>query len=1075
MNVFASIARFFISNRKLSFLILVIIFLWGALSFKMMPKQYNPNIVAPAFLINVDFPNATVDEVYRLVTQPLEDVLSEIPGVEDIYSKSYHGGRSSVVVQFYVGQDMEKSTITLRQKLSSRIDLSPVGAGEPYISAIDPEDLPIKTLALYSEKLDPVDLRQRAHALKEDIKLINGVSLVNIIGGRRREISIVLDLEKMKKTKTSLDEIQQALERTSLLKDLGVIKSKENYYTLEMGEQADTVDDIKNIIIASNFDYQLRIKDVAEVKASLVERSSYVNYLKDNKKYQDAVYVAISKLKGKNIVDVSNAIDKTIDVLKTRKPYFVDLKIDTVKDEGKTADEEIKGLVLNLAQAITIVFVVLFLFLNHRAAMIVAFSIPMTLLTVFGVGNLFGYTINRITLFALILSLGMLVDSATVVIENIVSLKKRNIDEEKEMLIPSAVAEIGTGLMFSTLTTVLAFIPMRFVSGMMGPYMGPIPFFVSTALIVSLIYAYTLNPWLAYLFCSDNIKSEVDKKCGFLCAILTKNVLLYRIALESLLSNKKVRVRFLTICFVALLISLSLPVFKLLRFRMLPKADRPQVYLQIDLNRGVSVESAQNIADRAIAALSDKNIKSIQTFTAVAPVLDFNGMFRGVDERFNTNNITLKLNLVHQESRKKASEDIAFEYRQRLLNEFKNDLSVRFVMVEDPPGPPVKSTFQVKIKSADKKLLYAVSSKLENIVKQIKGIEDVDNSIMESNTKYLMYVDKTAAARADVDVASISNDLETVFKGRNIAVVHSDFNFEQEYAVLRIEKEKRDSIADLDNIYVVNKSGLYIPMSSLVKISTAVQEDVYINDNREKTVYISGEMGKRSVMYACLDLISDLKNFNLSGRDVKLLKMNLFELRYLVDGKDEFKIELGGEWDITIAVFRDLGLAMLIALVLIYLVLVAQFRSFLIPGLIFVTIPLALIGVLPGFSILFALKRIYFSATSMIGVIALSGIVVNNAIIFIEHVKQSANKFDNLKDLLLDSGLTRMRPILLTSITTILGSLVIASDPVWSGLAWSIVFGLSLSSLLTLLVFPCLVYHFLNDNWQEVFMKKNNS
>lgn len=1069
MNIFGRISAFFIANKKLSFLILIITFLWGIISFSLMPKQYNPDIVAPSFAINVEFPNATVDEVYRLVTQPLENVLVEIPGIEDIYSKSYHGGRSSVIVQFYVGEDMEESMITLRQKLSSRINLSPVGAKEPYISTIDPEDLPIKTYALYSDKLSPLELRKRAFQLKDELKLVEGTSILDIVGGRKHEISIVLDPELMEATNSSLNEIEQALSRTSILGDLGQVKSESNYYKLEMREHAATVDEIKDIIIASNFQNQLRVKDIATVGSSLVERESYVNFTSKNKTYHDVVYLAVSKQKGTNVVKVSKALDKKLSILRGRRDYFKDLNVEVVKDEGRTASEEIGGLIKNLFQAIFIVFLILFAFLNHRAAMIVAFSIPMTLLTVFGIGNLLGYTINRITLFALILSLGMLVDSATVVVENIVRLKKLKPTKAKENMIPEAVAEIGTGLLFSTLTTVLAFIPMSFVTGMMGPYMGPVPFFVSTALIVSLIFAYTLNPWLAYSFCCDELKSDLDNKCGVLCSLLKQAVQKYKEMLSTLLGDRKKRLRFLSLCFCVLLIALSLPVVKLLRFRMLPKADREQIYVQIDLERGVSLLHAQTVADKAVEVLmKNNNLLSIQTFTAESPVLDFNGLFRGVSERNQKHNITLKLNLTHPDTRKLASEDIAFSCRELLLKEFQDTEGLNITLVEDPPGPPVKSTFQLKLKSTNPDLLHSAAKIIEQEAASIDGVEDIDSSILAKNHKYLLYVDKTEAAKVDVDVASITNELETVFKGRNTAVYHSDYNYEQEYIAMRFARDIRDDISDLDKITVANTQGLHIPLSRFVKVVSAVEEDVYLNDNRERTVYISGEMAKRSVTYAAIDYLRKLKNLKIPGYDLELRKFSILSAEFLVNAKDELRVEIGGEWDLTMKVFRDLGMAMLVALILIYLVLVAQFRSFIVPALIFVTIPLALIGVLPGFALLFAINRIYFSATSMIGVIALSGIVVNNAIIFVEHLRQSINEFDNLKDLLIDAGLTRMRPILLTSVTTILGSLVIASDPVWSGLAWSIVFGLSLSSLLTLVVFPCLVYHFLNKNWKQV-------
>ncbi|MDP8212723.1 MAG: efflux RND transporter permease subunit [Candidatus Zapsychrus exili] len=1066
MNIYGKISEYFLKNKKLSFLIFIGIILWGSISFVIMPKQYNPDIVAPAFSVDVEFEGATVDEVYQIVTKPLEDILAEIPSIENIYSKSIQGGKSSVIVEFFVGENLEESMIILRQKISSRLNLSPLGVSDPYIYSIDPEDLPIKTVVLYSNDKDPVALRKIAYQLRDELKQVKGTSLAEVAGGRKREFQIVLDPLKMSTSQTSLIEIMQALNNTSLLKDLGLVKTKDKYFKVETQEQVVGVKDIENIIIASNYEKSLKVSDVATVIEKEKEYEDYVNFYKKGLNLDNAVFLSISKQKGKNIINVSNDIDSKLADLVKRRDYLKGINIEIVKDEGRIAKEEISGLTKNLIQAIAIVFFVLFCFLNHRAALIVAFSIPMTLLTVLALGNLFGYTINRITLFALILSLGLLVDSATVVIENIVKNKKKFPELDKISLVSQSVSEVGTGLFLSTLTTVLAFIPMAFVTGMMGPYMGPLPFFVSAALIVSLIYAYTMNPWLAGVFCKDKIESSIEQKCGVICNIMRFVLERYKSILSGLIDDKKKRFRFLLGAFVILLIVLTFPVIKLVRFRMLPKADREQIYVYMDLDRGISIESTNAVSNEASnLLLKEKDILSIQSFVGIPPVLDFNGLFRGVQERKETNQITLKLNLTHPNKRVLKSEELAYEYRELLEGNFKENKSLRIKVVEDPPGPPVKSTFYVKVKSRNKKLLYSVAGDIEKISKEIEGVKDIDVSSLEEHKKHVLSIDKDLAAKLKVSVESISNELETIFSGKIIGVYHSDYNYEQEYIVLKFDRDLRDSIKDLENINIQNELGNYIPVSRFIKVESQLQEDIILNDNREQVIYISGEMGKRSVTYAAIDLLKKLSNYKVFANNSELTKFSLVGAEYLVNETDVVKIEIGGEWDLTVKVFRDLGLAIAVAIILIYLVLVAQFNSFVLPLLILGTIPLALIGVMPGFAILFIVFRVYFSATSMIGVIALAGIVVNNAIIFIEYVIQAARDHSSLKSTLLDAGVTRARPILLTSITTILGSLVIASDPVWSGLAWSIVFGLSLSSVLTLVVFPVLVYQFLGDKW----------
>ena len=1066
MNLYGRITAYCIENKKLTFLLVCAVILWGIISFIIMPKQYNPDIVAPAFQISVSFPGSTVDEVYQLVTKPLEDVLNEIPGVENIYSQSIQGGRSSVVAEFYVGQNLEKSMITLRQRIASRLNLAPLGASTPYISSIDPEDLPIKTIALYSSSLSPVELRRRAFYLKDGLKTIPGTAQISIFGGQQREFDIILDPQKMEETQSSLNEINQMLNNTSLLKELGLIKTADYYYHIELQEQALTAKDIGNIVIVSNIEEQLRIKDIATVVAGVREDDEYVTYRTKDVAMPHAVYLAVAKKKGTNIIAVSRRIDARLKALRARAPYLSGVTTTIVRDEGRVAREEITGLIINLMEAIGIVFIVLLGFLNHRAALIVASSIPITLVTTIAFGNLFGYTINRITLFALILSLGMLVDSATVVIENVVKNQARYPGKARTPLIADSVSEIGARLFLSTLTTVLAFIPMAFITGMMGPYIGPLPFFVSTALITSLVFAYTMNPWLASLFCKKAEMTTGLDRCNAFCQFARRAVGWYERLLRALLTRPALRRTFLLGAFLVLLAALSLLPFGCVRFRMLPKADREQMYVYVDLARGSSIERSYAASEAVTAALLKQDyVKSVQGFIGTPPVLDFNGLFRGIADRNATYQMTLKINLTRPGERPVTSEQLALRYRPVIYQALKAYPDASVMLVEDPPGPPVRSTYLLDVKCNDPAVLHAVTKDLEQKVRHIRGIDDLDTSILEPIDKYTLSVNTREAARSKISVGDVAEQLETVFSGKVIGVYHSDYNHEQEYIVLKFDRSLRDNIDDLAHITVSNALGNHIPLSQLVNVHTIPEENIVRNDNRERTAYVYGEMGKRSVTYAGIDTLRLLFHYSCPGLSLKRTSFSLLRATYLVNGKETLTIAMDGEWKLTVKVFRDLGTAMAVAVVLIYLVLVAQFNSFRMPVLIMGTIPLALVGVMPGFAFLFVLWRVYFSATSMIGVIALAGIVVNNAIILIEYIIQVIPDNTSLVDTLIDAGKTRMRPIMLTSVTTVLGSLVIAADPVWSGLSWSIAFGLSLSTVLALVVFPTLVYEYLGEKW----------
>jgi len=1064
MNIFGKLCHYFVLNKRLSLLIFIGIIMWGLLSFIMTPKQYNPEITAPAFNVTVEFPGATSREVYELVTRPLEDVVQQIPGVDEIFSQSHHGGRSVVTVFFDVGESFDESKIRLRQRISSNLDLKPLGVKDVLIESIDPDDLSILTIGLFSDQLDPVQLRKRALKIRNELKRISGASIVQIVGGRQREFKIVLNPETLRETKTSLGDIEKALNQSSLLSVLGVIRGPGLFQTVETTGTVKNIEDIGNIVIASNVEQSLKVKDVAEVKEGFVEDDSYVNFIDGKRSIDHAVFISVAKKKGVNITKVTRAVLAQLEQLQGDSILFEGVNVEVLRDEGRVASEEITGLTFNLIQAIIIVFIVLFLFLNARAAIMVAITIPLTLLTVFGVGNLAGYTVNRITLFALILSLGMLVDSATVVVENIVRNKRENPSWSKIKVITTSVSEVGVGLFLSTLTTVLAFIPMGFITGMMGPYMGPLPFFVSTAIIVSLIYAYTIVPWMASIFCKKDGAPE-EKESRF-HQLYDRLISRYSEFITAIISSKKNRHRLMAISALLIIIVLTFPVLKLLRFRMLPKADREQMYVYLDLDQGTNIDETYRITRELTQKLSkEKDVTSVQTFIGTPQILDFNGLFKGASARRGTNQATLKINLSHPDDRGDMSEDLALDYRDKIKTWLKPYPSVQFQIIEDPPGPPVRGTFFVKIKGSDPEIMKIVTNDLKEISKEIDELEDIDTTIPEPLTKYTLRVNTERAARARVSTASIARMLEILYSGSVIGVYHDDNNLEQEYITLRFPKFRRDTIDDLEEIMIINETGNPIPVKDFLYIEESPHSNTILGDNRETAVYLSGEMGERSVTYASIDFLGKLYDYTPSAKGAKRTDFSPLEVRYeLPDGRWA-RVEMDGEWKMTLEVFRDLGLAMLIAIILIYMVLVAQFHSYIIPLLISATIPLALVGVFPGFAFLFLMGRVYFSATSMIGVIALSGIVVNNAIILLEYMMNRVKQGSPLKEAIVSSCSVRFRPIVLTSLTTILGSLAIAGDPVWSGLAWSIAFGLSLSAVLTLVVFPTLVYHF--------FEKKN--
>jgi multidrug efflux pump subunit AcrB len=1074
LGFFGKITKTFLDNKELSILVIIALFFFGLLSFIIIPKQYNPKIVAPAFNIITEFPGASSEEVYELITRPMENKLREIPEVDKVMSSSYDGGRSIVTVQFYIGEDLEDSKITLIQKFRDNMDLKPLGVEEPMIKLIDPENVPIISIALSSETLSEESLRKLGFDLKERLKQVENTAEIAVIGGRKKELIIELDLNKLNAYNLSPLEIINQIQSSNQYVFLGHIKDDENKYNFKINSNLETEADLADLILKNTDNGPIYLKDIAQVSYQTREIKSYTKF-SDKQKNREAVYVTVAKSEPSNATTVSAQVLEKFEEL---KEDFIPKEVQTqvVRNDGQVASEEIKKLTTNLLISIAIVSFILFLFLGWRSALIVSISIPLTLFVVFFVGLLNDQTINRITLFALILSLGLLVDSATVVVENIFRFFREKAKTDKKVLIAKAVNEVGKGLLMSTVTTILAFYPMAFVTGMMGPYMGPIPFFVPAALIISFLIAISINPFLASILVKDVNQFQASKKQkpNFFLRLIEKIKARYVRLMKKLLSRKRLRNLTLIITFAVFFITLSFPLFKIVKFRMLPKADKEQFFIYLDLEKNASIKKTAQIS-QAIEGflLKDPEVKSVQSFIGRPPVIDFNGLFKGAGSRVGENQATFKINLTSTQKRDLKSEEIVVNLRKRFKEEgFFNkypDLKVKFI--EDPPGPPVQSTYLVKIQGEDLNKLYQIAKDFENQAKDIKGIVDLDNSIPEENLEYFFKLNKEKVAKSGLNSAMITNTLYTLFKGSDIALYHEKANKElrkpeQEFIHLILREEDRNRIENLNNLFIKNYQGEQVPLVSLLEKEDKGIPSIINSDEKRKTVYLSGEMKEESVTYAVIDSLIKFIKYKLPSGQGKVESFALNQITYRDQATNEkFIVKFDGEWKLTLDVFRDLGIAMAAAVFLIYFVLVVQFKSFKEPILIIITIPLAMIGVMPGFAILGKAIGLFFNATSMIGVIALSGIVVNNAIILLEYINDLKKEKKPLKETLIEAGETRLLPILLTSMTTILGSLTIISDPVWAGLAFAILFGLSLSSFLTLIIFPLLYFSFMRKKW----------
>ncbi|MFC1644430.1 efflux RND transporter permease subunit [Patescibacteria group bacterium] len=1070
LGIAGKLAKIFITNKELSVITIIALFAWGIFSFAIMPKQYNPEIVAPAFNIVTEFPGASSSEVYELITRPMEDKVRELPRVDKIMSQSKSGGVSVVTVQYYIGENLENAKTEISRKIDGNIDLKPLGANDPIIKSIDPNDVPIVTLGITSKNLSKESLRALAMDVKDELKLIDGVSRVDVKGGSKKELRVSLDEERMSFYGIAVNDVIENIGANNVSFKSGTIDGNELNSEISVDGGIVGEKDLGKIVVGNANGVVVYLEDVSIIGYVSEDLDRIVRF-SDREDSSDAVYVAISKIKGTNATKVSNSIELKTEELRDSGVIPGDVVVLALRNDGKVAGEEVKKLTINLFVSVAIVSLVLFLFLGWRSALVVAIAIPLTLAAVFGIGSLAGQTVNRITLFALILSLGLLVDSATVVVENIFRMIDKDNEGDKDTIAVRAVDEVGNGLIMSTLTTVLAFYPMAFVTGMMGPYMGPIPFFVPAALIASTVIAFTINPFLAS-FLAKRKSAESGKKNLF---IKTSDKLrnLYGRALKKILGSEKLRRKILVVTLVLFAVSIILPAVGIVKFRMLPKADKEQFYVYLDLPEYTSVEETNRIvSDVEGMIFEEEEVVSIQSFIGESQVIDFNGLFKGSDSRTGENQATLRVNITHPDEREIKSERLVIELRKKLVRDIEKYPNLRIKLIEDPPGPPVLSTFLIKVQGNNDEKVKDIALDIENMALSIDEVVDVDNSLNEKGLNYSYEINKEKANLSGISSYEIIQTLQVVFDEVPVGLYHENENdevrkSEREFIVVKFEDEDRNEKSDFDKIFVTNRGGEKIPLSELL-VKKDFQDSFSIYSNqRRKTVYVSAEMGDRSVTYGAIDGLKELVRYRLPDGKGELVSWSLFGVAYRdVETGEVFEISIDGEWKLTLEVFRDLGTAMAVAIFLIYFVLVAQFKSATVPLLVMGTIPLAMIGVLPGFAILGFVKGIYFNATSMIGVIALSGIVVNNAIILLEYLGDLRKEGMDIKSALLEAGETRFMPILLTSATTILGSLTIISDPVWAGLAWAIALGLSLSSFLTLIIFPILYFIFEEKKWK---------
>ena len=1050
LNIAGRVAAYFIDS-KLTMLIVLVAVLAGLMAMLNTPREENPKIVVPAANIMVAKPGASPDEVQQLIVKPLEAILQGMTGVEHTYGMAMDS-LGVVSVQFYVGQNKEDSLVKLYDRIMSNIDRMPPGTAQPLIKPVDVDEVPILTISLSSNEIDDRKLRAIANDALEHLRRIEGVSVSFIHGGRARQISVQLDLDRMRAYNVTLLDIRRVLEATNVDIPSGTLVHRGVVSAVSAGGMLRTAADVGNLVVALQAHQPVYLKNVATVTdgPGEVERVHRIGY---GPAYRgpppadietNAVTIALAKRTGTNAVQVAGEVVAKLERLRgTVIPDGV--AVNVTRDDGARANDAVNTLMEHLAIAIATVVLLLIAFLGWRAASIVTITIPLILFITLTVGMIAGQSINRITLFALILSLGLLVDDSIVVIENIYRhYAKAGVDKLKSAV--AAVNEIGRPTNLATFTVILAFLPMLWVTGMMGPYMQPIPFNVPVAMITSLVIAYTVAPWAARRWLAATAGKHAATAHEHAPGWLERR---YLKTFTRLLDEPRARRRFIGGVSAVFLAVLLLPAFSLVQFKMLPKNNTNTFNITVDLPEGAALEET----DRVVRRVGDivrthPQVLSYEPTVGESGVIDFNGLLRGAGLKRGPHVGEVRVNLRNKHDRWTSSIDIVLELREpiaRLAEETGADIK----LVEDPPGPPVRATILAELYGPDYGELRKLARVLrEEVFAQTADVVDIDDSNTADVTEYRIVVNREKAALAGVLPAQVAESLQAFLAGYDIGTVHIEGEKEPVHIRFQIPIEDRVEPSDLRKIFFVNPVGVRVPLTEIADIVKVTLPKPILHKDQRPVVYVTGELAETSQVYAVLKMWNYLRTHELPG-GVQLKQ-------YFMADPDTlgYSLRWDGEMRLTLDVFRDLGAAFMVALVLIYLVLVGYYRSFATPVIVMGAIPFTIIGVLPGH----ALLGQYFTATSMIGLIALAGIVVRNSLLLIDFILDFRREGHGLREAVIQAGVTRMRPILLTALAIILGTFIMIFDPVFGGLAVALIFGTFASTVLTLYVIPLVYY-----------------
>ena len=1055
-GIAGKVAAFFI-NSKLTPLLIVASLLLGAFGVLMTPREEEPQIVVPMIDVFVQAPGLTAKEVEKRVTSPMEKLLWEIPGVEYIYSTSMPG-MSMAIVRFLVGENEEDSILKTYNKLYANLDKVPPGVTPPLVKPRSIDDVPILGLTFWSEAYDGFMLRRMVAEVENAVKEITDVSETRLIGGQRRQLRVALFPDRLAAYGVSPGGVLQALQGANQQRPSGRVSERNRDVLIETGSFLKSAEDVASVVISARQGRPVYLRDVARVTDGPEEPANYVRFgvglgaaRREGHAPAEATFPAVTlsvaKRKGTNATDIAHLVLTKVASLKGRViPQDVHLTV--TRNYGETAAEKSNELLFHMGLATISVILLIWLVLGLRESGVVGVAIPVTLgLTLF-VFYLYGYTLNRITLFALIFSIGILVDDAIVVVENIVRHYRMAGNRGRPLadVAVEAVDEVGNPTILATFAVIAAILPMAFVRGLMGPYMRPIPVGASAAIVFSLLVAFIVTPWAALrlLKGSQDGHGAHGESEGW-------TTQLYRRTMRPLVGSGKVRAVFLVGMVGLLVMALALVGIKFVVVKMLPFDNKSEFQVMVNTPEGTTLETTAALAQELGTYLgAQPEVTDYQVYAGTSGPYNFNGLVRHYFLRRGPNVADIQVNLLPRHGRDAQSHDVAKRVRPR-LTEIAQRYGARIEVAEVPPGPPVLQTLVAEVYGPDYDRQIEVAGQIRDIFDKMDGVVDADWYVEDFQPKYRLVVDKEKAALNGISTGMVAQSLGVAVGGMRAGLAHVPDEAEDLDIWLQAPIEERSSVEDLMEIKVPAPTGSLVPLGSLVRLEETTGERSIYHKNLMPVVYVTADVGGRyeSPVYAILSL-------NEAIADLKIAEGYEIE-RYVAQQPfltDKIAMKWDGEWHISYEVFRDLGLAFAAVLVLIYILVVSWFQSFLTPLVIMSAIPFSLVGIMPAHGLMNA----FFTATSMIGFIAGAGIVVRNSIILVDFIELRLAQGMPLEEAVVDAGAVRFRPMLLTAAAVIVGASVILLDPIFQGLAIALMAGEVASLLLSRMAVPVLYY-----------------